>query len=249
MSNILIQYDWNNHKELNQQKLTEEFIKLSLSNKIKVYRILSNRRKTILRKGYDRWKKIQNEMNWEENKLDYLRLLKEDMEMSDIKTDLELDLTVAILLTLDHRAYIDYDTSNLSKEEESFERAKEKMIGWIGSIGMRNNPTARYQDDLEDTIEHKLVLELEKLKYVAPTTLTKHKNTEMAKWKEWYQHIGVGKERANRLVAGLGKQIVYYHYNGKISDKQLEYNDWKDNVIEDEEAYFSGMLYEILEHF
>jgi len=248
MNNILIQHDWNNHKEMSQKKLVEGFIKLSLSNKIKVYRILSDRRKLILRKGYGQWKKAQNIMNWEENKLDYLRPLKEDIEMSDIKTDIELDLTVAILLTVDQRAYVDYDTSNLSKEEESFELAREKMIGWIGSIAMRNNPTARYQSDIENTFEINLIAELEKLKYIVPTTLTKHKKAEMTKWKEWYQHIGVGKERANRLVAGLGKQIMGYHYHGKISDKQMEYNDWKDTMSEDKE-YFSQALEEILEHF
>lgn len=244
MNNIVRQYDWNNHKEINQKKLTNLFVKLKLADKLAVYRVLSDRRRLILRKGYEKWRQVQDREDFEKDKLFLLKPFIEDIDISDIKTGEELDLTIAMLLMTDYRAYIDYNTSNLSKEEESFERTKEKMIGWIGSIGMRNNPTARYQVDLENTIEHNLMLELEKLKYVAPTTLIQYRKIETSKWKECYIHIGVGEERAKRLAMGIGKQIVHYHDNK--TDKVMMFEDWRDNINDDYRVTLSELLDSIL---
>ncbi len=93
MSNIERQYDWNNHKEMSQTRLTDEFVKLSLADKLTVYRTLGGRRAIILRKGYDKWKQLEEKDAFVQGKRDALYPFLKDIDISDIKSDYEFRLT------------------------------------------------------------------------------------------------------------------------------------------------------------
>lgn len=248
MSNILIQYDWNNHKEVNQKKLTDMFMELCLSDRKKVYRILSNRRKLILRKGYEKWKIEQSKAILEKNKLFSTAPLGELLDLSDIKTHNEINLTLGIILNDGGIGYYDQKSSNYHKEFESFKKTKSKMITFYETMWLRKNSSL-----VPD--EHDFYVQLKKLEYIPPTTLAEIFREKKEKYIKCYIHIGVGKERAERLSAALVKRVKKINeYDGDILlATKKAYSEWRQRInpiaISEVDKLYAITLFEVEEDY
>lgn len=202
MSNILIQYDWNNHKEMSQKKLTNMFMKLSLSDKKKVYKVLSDKRKVVLRKGYDKWKKEQDIERIESLKQLVSIPFGDLLDISDLITENEIILTLGILL-FEKGTSLRFEnryTSNHKNERESFENIKEKFIKFYFIMKIRK----REYDIMNN--EDELMNQLLNIEYI-PNTLSGHVKYRKKEWLQCYIYIGVGKERAERITRALAKRL------------------------------------------
>jgi hypothetical protein len=226
MSDILLQYSWNNHKELPQEKFINEFLKISLIDKLKVYRVLSDRRKVLLRKGYNKWKILEDKKVFDVNRKYVLSPLASYINMEEFKTDEEILLTLGILIT-DATVGDFYDKSspNHNIEQDSFEKLKEKMIAMYELMHLRGKGYLPHKED-------DFYVRLKEIAYIPQSTLSEMITRKKNKWLKCYLYIGIGKGRAERIVGALAKRskILSNRSDYALLESNKKYLNWLNNI-------------------
>lgn len=213
-------YEWNNTKELSSERLYEEFVKSSLQNKLIIFRILSITRRKILRKEWNKQLKKQQNNNLLEKTAFILSPLKEWLIFENNIIDSEIKNGDELMLIYEMIHFIKIDSlkietvKDIKAEEESFKRAKQKMIEFINIMEQREKGVFTL------TSENPLISQLEAINY---KPLTKEMNIRLAKrdiYLKMMKHIGIGKDRAKRLM-GVLERYKHERDNLNNEDKQL----------------------------
>ncbi len=224
MFNITQKLEWNNHKDMNSLRLINEFMKLTLTDRVKVYKFLSEKRRRLLRKSYDGWKKKNDEKNLRLEIELLTKSLSDFIDINEIKTYDEALLTFAIMAYCSDITHYGYEKNpNQHKEKDSFERSKNKMIVWLQELDKR------LDDEIEFLGYDNLIIELKQVNYIEPKTKNEYFKIQKELWKRLYKHINVGKERGELIVKALAKRIQYidslagFNYREKEDDENEEW--------------------------
>ena len=210
MGDILLQYDWNNHKGMNGERLVSEFYNLSLSDKLKVYRTLRATRKTLLHKGYKAHKKNLIAEQLENDIKLTLEPIKELLCESDIKTRDEMLLTLGLIL--EHcttRIYYESEDdgknqASIKRDEESFESTQTKMLDWIDKLSFRaTGLTSNHNQGLHEAIKE--------LVYHKPHPIEATLSIYQIDFEAYYLFLGVGKTRVKTISKALVNMIKSYN--------------------------------------
>lgn len=223
-------YEWNNTKEIDNQKLYHEFLKANISTKLLIYRILNPIRRDNLRKKWDKEKKkknIESFLNHAKNVLknvsDYIEI-GETKEESDIKDIYELWLICGIIQDIGLYPLRIESAINLERDKDSFNTTKEKMIKWLDELQKREHGMfARVTP---------LMFELDDIKYKKPSTKKEWQLQERKRFFLMMQEVGIGKQRANNLI----KLLEQWSVNAPDDRYKVCNFEWEiDELIQNEE--------------
>ncbi len=219
-------FGWNNHIEVNRDKLLEEFMKLDFSDKLKVYRILKEARRKLLRKTYDKWI-IQKAKDKEREEIDFMVYPLGDYRYN-VKSRDEALLTLSILLRT-HPLTSEKLSANNDKKEGSFNDTKRKMLELIADISPRyTGGFGLAPDEVYEALYN--------LEYIAPQSHTKRDAGFKEKWSSYYKAIGVGKDRRENIIDAIQTFEIpkkdWDKWYSKISDElEFEAFDFQGKII------------------
>lgn len=235
MGDILVQYDWNNHKVMNGERLYNLFCKASLSDKAKVYRALKPKRRKLLKKV---WSNQRNQRENTEKKKRFQELVSNALSPfgylnnEDIKNHNELLLTIGLLYEsfTDTIEYEEDKHRNASKGESDFQKEKAKMIDWLDILLYREGISTinKYQD---------LCATIEGIEYVPPFTLAQQLKFYKSDYSKLYRALEVGDDRAKRIASALSdivKSVAGATTAEIVTTKQHQsadlFNVWLDSL-------------------
>ncbi len=214
--NITNSYKWNNTRELNNKKLLEVFTNESISNKIKIWKLLNNSRRNVLRKLWDDCVFKRNLRLFLE---DVCRILKplegyiqldRDVTRSDIKNEYEFWIVRGIAMDVGIIPLTEDSAIDIENDMKKFNKAKQTVIDYLKEFKIREfGMFADFHDD-------ELIKQLEDKKYKRPQT---KKQWELKVRNEYLQimsEIGIGKKRANSIINGIEK---WYRYDKQQKDR------------------------------
>jgi hypothetical protein len=211
-------YEWNNVKEISNDKLYEVFTKATLSNKILIYRLLNNKRRKNLNEF---WRKTayQNSLTkfLEHIKnvlspLDGYIKIGDTIKESLIKNEYEFWIVRGIAQEIGLIPLTEDSAINHKIEREHFNKAKEEMIKYLEMFKSRKYGVFSHYYDVP------LIEEIEKAEYVKPPTKKEWELKARDEYLEMLYSIDVGKERALKIITSLEKWYKEKNYTA--------YNDY-----------------------
>ncbi len=222
----LNKFNWNNHKEVNKDKLLEEFMKLDFINRLKVYRILKEARRKLLRKTYNEWI-IQKAVDKEREEIDFM-VYPLGTDIDNIGTRNEALLTLSILLG-NHPLMSEQLSANNDKKEGSFNNTKRKMLELIAEI------IPRYKGGF-GVAPDEVYEALYNLEYISPQSHNQRNVGFKEKWNSYYKAIEVSKDKRTNIIAALQQpklsQAEWDEWYSKISDElELEAFTFQEKII------------------
>ncbi len=236
MNNYAIRHSWNNHKDMGQKELVEKFLKLPLYGKIQVYRTLGAGRKTVLRKGYDKYKQEKQQEKQQQIEEEHKEALYKKSETTlsplaglldfmDIATDDILKLTYAIIIKDCYAGYYDSYDPNSNKEEDSFNSIKEKMMAHIKRNEARDKMGEHSQTEIQKISDYydNLLYFLDDLKYTPGQKINYSLIPKTDKWKRMYKHLGVTIKLSDNII----KALFNFIENGGLSNKHAKWQKQK----------------------
>ena len=171
-------YDWNNIKEISDEKLFEEFSKSSLADKILIYKLLSStRRKTVKARWIKNKSLMLNQLDlafarFVLSPLKSFITIENSIASSDIKNIEELMLIFEIMHDIRVKPIKTINAIDKVAEEKSFNNIREKFLEFVRIFEERK------QGCFSINQESDFIREIESLKYIQPIT---EKNLELAK--------------------------------------------------------------------
>lgn len=220
MSNLKIKYDWNNPKELSNDRLFNEFVKCSFQDKLTIYKLLNNSRRKILRKEWDNKKEEKIIKSFLEDVNFILSPLKGFIELgntikgSEIKNDYELMLIYQMMYMIRIEFLSTVKKRDIPAEQTSINSAIKRMIDFINIMNERKYGI------LAPIKENDLIKQLEAIEYAPQTREQDAKDATKTIYLKMMDTAGIGKDRALKLFGGL---VKYNQSLNKLNkkDKQL----------------------------
>lgn len=218
--NLKNKYNWNNPKELNNEKLYAEFKASCERDKAIILGFLEkSRRKMLHIKSLKEHKEQQiksflKDVNFILSPLKDFIDLGNTIKGSDIKNDYELMLIYQMMYMIRIEFLNTTERRDIQAEQISFNKAREKMIDFINIINERKNGI------LALTYENDLIKQLEAIEYAPPIRKQDTKEATKAIYLKMMNTAEIGKERALKLIDGL---VKYNQSLNKLNkkDKQL----------------------------
>ena len=216
MIDIIKQFDWNNHKLMNKERLYQEYMKLSSNNKNKVLDCLTISRKNLLNKMISK-----EEKNKPIPEIEFVLMpLHYFLSSADIKSYDEAALTFEIIRNRRYLEYNEKKESNYNLEEISFNNAKTEMIRLSKIMAKRNAQIEVNDKEKQEDREHLIQL-LNNLEYTEVVTQSELIDKKFKPWEEAYISIGVPSSRAKKIVRGLKQFLIYVDNLGKEPLNQI----------------------------
>lgn len=253
MSNLKNKYEWNNPKELNNEKLYAEFKASSEQDKEVILGFLNeDRRKMLHIKSVEEQKEEQiksflEDVNFILSPLKGFIELGNTIKGSEIKNDYELMLIYQIyqmMHKLRIKPLITVKKRDIKTEQISFNKAREKMIDFINIMNERKYGI------FAPIKENDLIKQLEAVEYAPATREQDAKDGTKTIYLKMMLTAGIGKERALKLIDGLVK------YNQSIDklnekDKQLYHEElisFNGQITDDFKTTSGSYFYHILNY-
>lgn len=220
MTNLKNKYDWNNPKELNNERLYKEFKASSERDKAVILNFLNeDRRKMLHIKSVKEHKEEQiksflKDVNFILSPLKGFIELGNTIKGSEIKNGYELMLIYQMMYMIRINFLSTVKKRAIPAEQISFNKAREKMIDFINIMNERKNGI------LAPIKENDLIKQLEAFEYAPPTLEENAKAATKTIYLKMMDTAGIGKERALKLYGGL---VKYNKSLNKLNkkDKQL----------------------------
>ncbi len=229
MGDILRQYDWNNHKEMPQERLIDTFMKLPFVDQLRVYRTLKPRRKLLLRKAYDEFKKEKEKESIRKKISLLIEPINKYLSNDTIKTYDEALLILGILIGNNPDLSQKLDDNN-DKEEGSFNGTKKKMLELLKLL------EPRYRGGFGDSPMDVYNI-LDSLEYIPAYSSAKQDVDFKNKWVEYFMVLGTGEKRRAQII----KAILSYEI------LQDEWNKWLAKIPEKTRREAFTLTYKLFE--